>query len=410
MFAIANDTGDIYVVGSVDAEMTSGCLLTVVAVDRRRSGSLPAYARVVIHIRNVNDNPPRLSINTLSPSIGGVTRGDIADGAPIGAFVAYVGVSDADSASSAIQCTVNSTLFNLERLDAGDYQLTSAVVFERRHDPVYPVTITCRDGGDGQRPVLSSSESLEVIVVDSGPRFQTGQSPMVVHVVAGLDPPGTVLVRLNATNTDVGPEAEVVYSMATAASEPSNALLAIDSRTGTVATRIVFGPETVNRTYVFLVTAVDRGTPPLSANVTLTVVVTGGNWPAGDATTEPAAHSTNSSSQATSDAPQATVPITLVSAASYADVSSRDVIIIATVVSAGFVVIVSVVIVVAVICCCCRRRRTPKIRKATAETNGHMQVPICTSEYIMKLQVVYQSIFGKTLRSFCMQVKEIVCS
>jgi len=192
----------------------------------------------------------------------------VADGAEAGAFLAHVAVADADAGggdASIVDCAVNSTAFRLEPIGGGDYQLATAVVFGRGHDPVYVVAITCTDRG---RPPLAATRSLSVLVVDAGPRFPTES------ISARLAPgaaAGTRLLRLDASGTDVGPEAEVRYSMSLVAG-PADAL-AVDARSGWVTTTLRVGREAANSTFVYLATATDRGRPPLSAVTTLRVRV-----------------------------------------------------------------------------------------------------------------------------------------
>ena len=58
MFAISNVTGQLLVVGTVDRERHADCLLTIVAVDIARPASLPAFTRMRVTVRDVNDNAP----------------------------------------------------------------------------------------------------------------------------------------------------------------------------------------------------------------------------------------------------------------------------------------------------------------------------------------------------------------
>ena len=264
-FAISNVTGEVLVIGEVDRERQSVCVLTVVAVDvARPSTALAAYSRLRVVVSDVNDNAPRLTLTTLSPPGG--RWAEVRDGAAPGAFLAHVAVTDPDTGNaSVVDCAVNSTEFRLTPIGAGDYQLTTAVAFGRGHEPLYVVAVTCVDRG---RPPLSDFRSLSVLVVDAGPRFA---ADAVTARVAPGAAPGTPVVRLNATATDVGPEAEIVYTMSLVAGRVD--ALAVGARSGWVTTRVVIGRDAVNATLVYLVTATDGGQPPLSAVTTLRVHV-----------------------------------------------------------------------------------------------------------------------------------------
>ena len=264
MFAISNATGTVSVIGVVDRERHASCLLTLVAVDAARPASLPAYSRMRVVVRDVNDNSPTLTLTTLSPPGG--RWSEVRDGAAPGAFLAHVAVADPDNGNaSVVDCHVNSTQFRLTPLGGGDYQLTTAVAFGRGHDRVYVVAITCSDRG---LPPLSVVRYLSVLVIDAGPKFpsDTLSSRLPVGVA-----PGTPVVRLNATGSDIGPEAEILYSMSLVAGRVD--ALAVNARSGWVATRVFVGRDAVNATFTYLVKATDRGQPPLSAVATLHVRV-----------------------------------------------------------------------------------------------------------------------------------------
>ena len=267
MFEISNATGDVVVVGAVDRERHASCSLTIVAVDVTRPASLPAYSRMRITVRDVNDNPPTLTLTTLSPPGG--RWAEVRNGAAPGAFLAHVAVADPDTGNaSVVDCAVNSTDFRLTPLGAGgnDFQLTTAVVFGRGHDPVYVIVVTCSDRG---LPPLSNFRSLSVLVVDAGPQFPA--EVVSARVSAGVSP-GTPVVKLNATNSDVGPEADIIYSMSLISGRIN--ALTVDARSGWVSTRVFVGRDAINSTFSYLVTARDRGDPPLSAITTLHVHVT----------------------------------------------------------------------------------------------------------------------------------------
>jgi len=263
MFAISNSTGDVFVVGTVDRERHSECLLTIVAVDMARPSSLPAYSRMRITVRDVNDNPPTLTLTTLSPPSG--RWAEVRDGALPGTFLAHVAVTDPDTGNaSVVDCAVNSTNFRLVALDGGDdFQLTTAVAFGRGHDPVYIVAVTCTDRG---LPSLSAFRLLSVVVVDAGPKFPA--EVVLARIPAGV-PLGTPVVRLNATTTDIGPEAEIVYSLSLVTGQLD--ALAVDMKSGWVTTRMFVGRHVINTTLTYLASATDRGNPPLSAITTVHV-------------------------------------------------------------------------------------------------------------------------------------------
>lgn len=66
-FAVDPKTGEVTVVGRVDFEQRRVHELTVVAEDYG-SDPLPSFAKLTVYVTDLNDNRPRITINTLSSS------------------------------------------------------------------------------------------------------------------------------------------------------------------------------------------------------------------------------------------------------------------------------------------------------------------------------------------------------
>lgn len=132
----------------MDAEMTSYYVLTIVAT----ASDQTAFTRLVVHIEDVNDNAPIVSVSTFNTGALSSTSDTarIVDGSAAGTFVAYVGVTDVDSSPDSINCSISggdgSGGFRLRRLDdVGDFEMVTSLVFERLHDPVYEIRVECQD-------------------------------------------------------------------------------------------------------------------------------------------------------------------------------------------------------------------------------------------------------------------------
>jgi len=65
IFAINETTGDVVVIGHVDFEMRRLHELVVVATDIGQD-PIPSFAKLTVYVNDVNDNPPRIFVNSLS--------------------------------------------------------------------------------------------------------------------------------------------------------------------------------------------------------------------------------------------------------------------------------------------------------------------------------------------------------
>jgi len=173
LLAIKPDSGKIYVrsSASLDHERSAVHLLSVTAVDRGPD-PVPVHVTVVIHVVDVNDNPPTISVNTLTAD----GMAEVAENSTPGTFVAYVAVADADSGVNGdFRCAVATTgsgsggeMFALRQQTFADseFQLVTspAAAFDRERADRHDVTITCVDGGS---PALTSNAVVRVRVRDA---------------------------------------------------------------------------------------------------------------------------------------------------------------------------------------------------------------------------------------------------
>ena len=152
--------------------------------------------------------------------------------------------------------------------------------FDREECAEYQLVVTCRDAGDDVTNQVSSrlesSREITVAVLDendNAPQFT--QSEFNISVPEN-GPPGTEVYRLNATDADFGPNAEISYHI-----RPLDGVgkgsLSVNPTTGVVSTQVLFDYETPPRELVFEVTATDGGDPPLSGSATLKLLVTDTN-------------------------------------------------------------------------------------------------------------------------------------
>jgi hypothetical protein len=244
-FAINSRTGEVYVSGLLDAEQHAGYQLTVVAADRG-VGSLPAYARVTIRVTDANDNQPTIVVNSMTKS----GRVEVVENAAAGVFIAFVSARDADSGKSgAVDCTLTAgnNRFRLEPVagggssGGGEYKLMTTTTFDREVADRHYVTLRCADNGS---PPLSSTAEVEIDVIDendNAPTFDAG--PM--HSVAMLEGNyvGVVVVAMNTSDPDAGPNGRVTYRMQPEEGTPEGAA-DIDAQSGVVYATTSFDYET----------------------------------------------------------------------------------------------------------------------------------------------------------------------
>lgn len=141
--------------------------MMVVARDQGHD-PLSSEASVVVHVDDINDNAPSVTIRTLH----GSTSTELPESSAVGSFVAHVSVIDRDSAASGhVNCSVNRpSVFALRQKYATEFQLITAAVLDRERTAHYSLKIRCQDGGGvggrGRRASRVTEKSLQVHVTD----------------------------------------------------------------------------------------------------------------------------------------------------------------------------------------------------------------------------------------------------
>ena len=268
--------------------------VALVAAHDAGPASVTAYARVVVHVTDVNDHAPDIRVHAAENGDDDVAGGGDEDCDAVvdenqlpGTFVAQISVVDVDSGDNGrTECRLEvagvgdaSTLianrsltggqFRLRRVHAAMFTVSTTAVLDREAVGVYRMSVTCADCG---QPPLRASSSLTVCVGDfndNSPVFDVAHYTVSVREDV---PVGTVVLRVTATDRDQGQNGEVRYHIRPDDDDDVRKLLTIDSRDGSITTADALDYE--NKTRLdFVVVASDRGRPRLLTIVPVTMSV-----------------------------------------------------------------------------------------------------------------------------------------
>ena len=266
-FSLDRDTGAVFVVAPLDYETRRQHVLHVIAADLGPGArSIPATVRVTVI--DVNDHAPQLTISTVSDS----ARAEVRENQRAGQFVAHVAVDDADAGVNG-ECwcslTGGASDFRLLQLSAGTYKLVTTTVMDRESRGDYEVQLTCRDRGD---PVMTSHLVVPVTVVDENDNSPTlGRRHYAVTVREDVAL-GDVLLRLNASDADIGPNARLTYALVRRDQPLPDEPITVDADSGVVSVTRPLDHETRSH-HAFLIIVSDRGMTPRNTSATLNVTV-----------------------------------------------------------------------------------------------------------------------------------------
>ncbi|XP_060904183.1 protocadherin alpha-3-like [Labrus mixtus] len=264
IFEMDKITGEIKVKGVVDFEENEVYSLDVEASDKG-TPPLTGECRVIIKIKDINDNPPEIEVTSLSNSVP-------EDSKP-GTIVSLLSLMDKDSGVNGkiISHVSNDVPFELKpSYKENIYSIVTKGLVDREQVSHYEIIIKATDCGD---PPLSSFKTLSIQISDvndNSPHFE--QNPLQFYLVEN-NVAGASIFFVSATDEDINENAAISYHIVREGSQNGmTSFININSENGHITALKSFDFETV-KTFQFQVVATDSGTPSLSSNVTVNVFI-----------------------------------------------------------------------------------------------------------------------------------------
>ncbi|XP_054595031.2 protocadherin alpha-C2 isoform X1 [Nothobranchius furzeri] len=264
MFQLNPENGEIRVKEMINYEDLKLYELEVIASDKGHN-SLSEQCRVTIQVTDMNDNHPEISIKSFQSPV----KEDVATDT----VIAVVSVSDKDSGDNGlVDLHVPDNMpFKLRESSDNYYELVVSEPLDREKVPEYDITFTVTDRGS---PPLSDNETmtLELLDVnDNVPQFP--QSFYTIRVMEN-NAPGALLSSLTAFDPDLHENQYLVYFILEKeiANTSMSMLFSINPENGNLYALKTFDYE-IEKDFVFHIEARDSGSPPLSSNVTVHIII-----------------------------------------------------------------------------------------------------------------------------------------
>ncbi|XP_048076861.1 protocadherin beta-10 [Ursus arctos] len=265
-FQINPFSGDIVLIVLLDYELVKSYKINVQAMD---GGGLTATCTVLVEVLDINDNPPELIISSLSNYV--------AENSPE-TVLAVFRIKDRDSGENGkMLCYIQDNLpFLLKPSVENFYILMTEGGLDRENQAEYNITITVTDLGT---PRLKTQHNLTVTVSDvndNAPAFS--QSSYTLRVREN-NSPALHIGSVSATDRDAGANAQVTYSLLLPPHDPHlrlASLVSINADNGQLFALRALDYEAL-QAFEFGVRAADRGSPALSSQALVRVLVVDAN-------------------------------------------------------------------------------------------------------------------------------------
>ncbi|XP_029298072.1 protocadherin beta-16-like [Cottoperca gobio] len=262
IFSVDENTGKVSVSGQIDYERDRKYEVRVEAKDQ---GGLTGTSKIILDVVDVNDNAPVINIMSFSSPVS--------EDAPPGTTIAILNVKDADSERNGqIKCSIDGKLpFKIESSLTNYYNLISDQYFDRESVSDYNITITSTDMGS---PPLSSSAKLHLKISDVNDNAPIFNKNVYSAYITENNSPGVSIFAVSARDSDWNQNARISYLLedTQVSGSPVSTYVSLNSETGVLSAVRSFDYEQIKQLQL-VVKAQDGGSPPLSSNVTVKIMI-----------------------------------------------------------------------------------------------------------------------------------------
>ncbi|XP_072768489.1 protocadherin beta-16-like [Nerophis lumbriciformis] len=262
IFNINSQTGVITLVGDIDHEKVTSYQIDVEVVD---TGGLSDSSKVVVDVIDVNDNSPHINIVSKSDSI--------LEDSPPNTVIAMLSVNDPDSANNGkVECVIeDNTPFKIQSSLNGFYTLVTEVDLDREISSEYNITVMCSDEGV---PSLSSSVTLTLHISDVNDNAPVFERSSYEASIVENNTPGLSIFTVKARDADWNQNARLSYMLEDSSVNgvPVSSYVSVSADSGVIHAVRSFDYEHLKE-FNFRVRAQDGGSPPLSSNVSVRILI-----------------------------------------------------------------------------------------------------------------------------------------
>ncbi|XP_034399777.1 protocadherin beta-16-like [Cyclopterus lumpus] len=262
VFEVNEENGEVSLIGDIDFEKSRHFQINVLASDE---GGLTDSCKLIVDVQDINDNKPEINIMSKSTVIS--------EDAKLNTVVMMINIEDLDSAENGhVKCFIFENVpFILKTSTNNFYSLVTDSDLDRETSSQYNITVTCSDEGV---PSLSSSVTLSLQISDvndNAPVFE--RSSYEAYIVEN-NTPGLSIFTVKARDADWNQNARVSYILEDSSVNgvPVSSYVSVSTDGGVIHAVRSFDYEQI-KDFHFRIKAQDGGSPPLSSNVTVKVLI-----------------------------------------------------------------------------------------------------------------------------------------
>ncbi|XP_058264262.1 protocadherin alpha-C2-like isoform X8 [Hemibagrus wyckioides] len=259
-------TGELYIIERIDREgicqaKTSNCFIKL---DMIIKSPLRIF-NIELEITDINDNAPHFRMDRVEL--------DVSESASPGERFSLPNAQDPDVGANTVNTykISNSDHFTIDIHSGSDgtkyADLVLMKALDREAQPIHNLILTAVDGGV---PARSGTANIIVRVLDTNDNAPQFDRSVYSVKMSENSPIGTLVTKLNATDTDEGSNAEITYSFTLYTSEKTQDMFNLNSKTGEITVKGTIDFEDM-KIFEMHIEAKDNGPVPLSSQCRITV-------------------------------------------------------------------------------------------------------------------------------------------
>ncbi|XP_067262872.1 protocadherin alpha-10-like [Chanodichthys erythropterus] len=270
LFEVNQNNGELYVSKKIDREeLCDGNSLCVINLKIAVENPLEIHY-VGVEITDVNDHSPHFPEKE--------QHFEISESAVAGARFELQTARDPDSGSNSIRLykLAKNNYFELEM--RGDEEEKNPILvllkpLDREQNSEHRLVLTAVDGGI---PPKSGALNITITVLDSNDNRPVCSKDLYSVTLPENTPIGTVIARVNATDSDEGLNGEVIYTLGKTSRRKVHETFSLDSVTGEIQIKepIDFEENDIHR---LTVQVTDKGQPPMTTDCRVIIKITDEN-------------------------------------------------------------------------------------------------------------------------------------
>nr|XP_049610364.1 protocadherin beta-16-like [Syngnathus scovelli] len=262
LFHIDETTGCIYVAKLIDYEKDKTIEFMVEAIDQ---GLFSDSTKVEIEIIDLNDNAPVINVMSFTSPVS--------EDSPVGATIGIINVKDLDSGENGhVRCAVEGRVpFRIKSNMRNYFALMTDTDLDRESVSEYNITIVASDAGS---PPLSSKKTFNLKVSDVNDNAPLFPVSIFSANIAENNSPGLSVLKVSAKDPDENQNARVSYMLEQSeiGGSPISEFVSVNAESGVISAVRSYDYEQIKE-LTFIVRAQDGGSPPLSSNASVRIMI-----------------------------------------------------------------------------------------------------------------------------------------